>query len=221
MIEINLLSDGRGGSAGRSRISSPGWGSRGLDFDGWVVGSGLLVVGAIVLSVHLWLGVSDEESVLQAALEQALADSIEAAALNEAWREAERRHALIAARISTIEDIDARRYDWPHILEEIAIALPESAWIVRIEQTASDEDGFNFRVEGRAGDNFTLTRFWNALEASFFIRDVRLLRTENLAESLPDADPDAGSSYLFVLEAASELPPQEVLELDPFAEVAT
>ena len=118
----------------------------------------------------------------------------------------------ISASISTIEDLDATRYRWPHILDEVAAALPEGAWVTAIAGVASDTPGIRFQVEGQALDNFALTRFWNALEASFFIREVHLISTEHLEWPSPDGDGGLSTSYRFVLGAEYEDPPDEVLE---------
>ena len=181
------------------------------------MGSGLIVLGSLGTSAQLIVRASEQVSQLDAALGEAIRDSAQAAERMQAWLQQEGQRDSIAARLALIEEIDARRYDWPHLLEEIAVAVPEGVWITRIANVPSGRPRIRFRVEGKALDNFILTRFWNALETSFFIRDVELLSTEHLVAQDPETDYGARTSYHFVLEADRADPPQEILNFVPFA----
>ena len=98
-------------------------------------------------------------------------------------------------------------------MDEVAGVLPAEAWLTRLAVVASPEVRDRFEVEGMARDNFSLTRFWNGMESSPFIRNVRLVSTENVA-----AGPHNGagvSLYYFVLQAEPEDPPPGMVEFVP------
>ena len=58
-----------------------------------------------------------------------------------------------------------------------------------------------------------ITRFWNGMESSPFIRNVRLISTENVPAG--PAGGAGGESYYFVLQAEPEDPPPEMLDFVP------
>lgn len=181
--------------------------------DGWTLLCGVVVLGSLSTVAYLTVTYSRQVAVLEIAVEDALRDSAQSAAGTRLLLQLQSRLDSISALISAIEDLDATRYRWPHILDEVAAALPEGAWITAIASVASDVPGIRFQVEGQALDNFALTRFWNALEASFFIREVQLISTEHVELPAPDGDGALSTSYQFVLAAEYEDPPDDVLEL--------
>ncbi len=154
-------------------------------------------------------------------LGEAIRDSARAAEQSQSRLQLEQRRDSIAARVALIEQIDARRYDWPHLLDEVAGAVPEGVWITRISDVTSGRPRIRFRLEGTALDNFSLTRFWNALETSFFIEDVELVSTEHFSMQVPATDNGVRTAYRFVLQADGADPPQAVLDFVPFAKSGT
>ena len=125
------------------------------------------------------------------------------------------RRDSIAQRVAIIQDIDQGRYVWPHLMDEVARALPDYTWLSGIVQiggaTINQPD---FRIRGRSGNNFALTRFMENLEASMFIRDVQLISTEQVVEQ-EEGLSGVRTVHDFTLEAAYELPPPELIETVP------
>ena len=211
MLEIDLLQGG--GGWGRDRKSPAvvsGVGARRLARDGWMIGSSLMIIASITLSAYFAVSTRGRAAGREEALATALADSAHSAALIEKMRMLEASRDSIAARAAIIREIDARRYLWPRVMDEVAGVLPAEAWLTRLAQLAPLEDPARFEVEGMTRDNFSLTRFWNAMESSPFIRNVRLISTENV--SAEAAGGEAGDLYYFVLQAETENPPPEMLD---------
>ena len=218
MLEVDLLQGGDWGQDGRSRGAVSGVRARGLSRDGWMMGSAVAIVLSLGLTAYLSLSIRSRAADLEKALQAALADSVRSAGLIEKMRTLEARRDSIATRVSIIQDIDARRYLWPRIMDEVAGVLPEDAWLTRFAQVASHDTAARFEVEGMTRDNFSLTRFWNGMESSPFIRNVRLISTENVPSG-PSGRED-GDLYYFVLQAEPEEPPSEVLDFVPVRPVA-
>lgn len=213
MIEIDLLQGGGWGRDGRSRTADAGVRSRRPFRDGWFIGSTLAIIGSLGVGTYLGVSIRARTAGLEEALQAALADSARSAGLIEQMQTLGARRDSIAARVALIQEIDARRYLWPRIMDEVAGVLPEEAWITRLAQVVSPEDAIRFEVEGMSRDNFSLTRFWNGMESSPFIRNVRLISTENVASS--SAGEVGGDLYHFVLQAEPEHPAPEVLDFVP------
>ncbi len=218
MLEVNLLKGSGRGRDGRSRVVLPGVRARRLSRDGWIIGSALAILTSLALAAFSALSIRDRAAGLEEALRAALADSARSAALIEKMRTLEAGRDSIAARVAIIQEIDARRYLWPRIMDEVTAVLPAEAWLTRFAQVASQADPARFEVEGMTRDNFSLTRFWNGMESSPFIRNVRLISTENVAAG--PASGAGGDLYYFVLQAEPENPPPEVLDFVPVRPVA-
>ena len=212
MIEVNLQPGGKKrGSRGPSfslRLPTSGGFSRDL----WVLGSSVVVLAAVAIGGFLFVTTSSFQGELEVRIEEERADSARYADLilqNDALMA---RRDSIAQRVEIIQEIDGDRYVWPHIMDEVARALPEYTWLTAILQVSLGEE-LQFRVEGRAGNPFALTRFMENLEASLFIRNVDLIATEQVID-----EPGEGVRrvvYRFQLEAFFERPPAELIETVP------
>ena len=218
MLEVDLLQGSGWGRHGRSRTAVSDVRVRRLSRDGWIVGSVLAILTSLALAVFSALSIRNRAAGLEEALRAALADSTRSAALIEKMRMLEAGRDSIAARVAIIQEIDARRYLWPRIMDEVAAVLPAEAWLTRFAQVGSQEDPARFEVEGMTRDNFSLTRFWNGMESSPFVHNVRLISTENVAAG--PAGTAGGDLYYFVLQAEPENPPPEVLDFAPVRPVA-
>lgn len=219
MIEVNLLPGGRKRSSrGRGLslkgLSLPsfgrgGGGKLGVPGDPYVLGA----VGAGLVSVAvmawLFLGVRSDREEVQVALSAAAADSARFASLIERAGQLTARRDSIGQRVAIIQQIDAGRYTWPHIMDEIARALPDYTWLREIMQVQSDP--LQIRINGRAGSNFAITNFMRNLEASRFFRGVTLERTEQA----PSEEDPSDIVYVFELVMTFQPPPLEELETVP------
>ena len=214
MIEVNLQPGGkkRGSRGPNLSFKLPSIG--GFGRDRWVLGSSLVVLAAVVGGGFLYFTTTGLQRDLEVQIEEARADSIRYADLivqNEALIA---RRDSIAQRVDIIQEIDGDRYVWPHVMDEVARALPEYTWLTNILQVSLGGEELQFRIEGRAGNTFALTQFMENLEASLFIRNVKLIATEQVIE-----EATAGSArrvvYRFQLEAFFDRPPAELLETVP------
>ena len=148
------------------------------------------------------------------ALADAVQDSANYADLIERNALIEARRDSIAQKVDIIQEIDALRFVWPHLLDELARALPDYTWLTQVIQV-SIGDVVEFQVRGRAGNNRALTTFWRQLQESPFIRSVQLVQTEQVVE------PTGQLVYDFQLDCVYEAPPLEFLETVPLFGVGT
>jgi Tfp pilus assembly protein PilN len=103
----------------------------------------------------------------------------------------------LVAQIGVIRSVDGDRYVWPHILDEIARALPAYTWLTNVaieannvvntavtDTTAVDTmpPALQFRVEGRTVDMQAYTRFLRQLEASPWIEEVMAVEAKTVVE---------------------------------------
>ncbi|NIP60474.1 MAG: PilN domain-containing protein [Gemmatimonadetes bacterium] len=211
MIEVNLLPGSKKRAAGQRKwkFELPEFG--GLPTDRWILGSAVITAAVIVAVAYMYLSMSARISDVGAQVDEAVQDSARYADLIEQAEQLRARRDSIATRVAIIQEIDRDRYVWPHVLDEVARALPEYTWLESVVQTASGQE-LGFRIEGSAGTNFALTRFMQNLEASPFVRSVTLINTQlNVVQS-----GNVGRNVnRFTLEARYEQPPFDALETVP------
>jgi Tfp pilus assembly protein PilN len=106
-------------------------------------------------------------------------------------RRAETIRDSLLAQIATIRGVDGDRYVWPHVLDEVAKALPAYTWLttmsVQSQPVVTDTADtaprpMLFRMEGRTMDLSAYTRFLRQLEASPWLTDVRPLEAKTIVE---------------------------------------
>ena len=215
MIEVNLLPGGkkRSGRRGPSfSFSMPEIG--GLPQDRWVLGSGAVVLVVLIAAGYLFWSMSGTYGEVEAAVEEAAADSARYADLIQQAEVLRARRDSIAQRVEVIQEIDQDRYVWPHIMDELARALPEFTWLNSVVQTSLGAE-LELRITGMAGNNFALTTFMENLEASPYIRGVTLINTQLTVQSAGGVSRNVNQ---FTLEAAYEQPPLEALNTVPLFE---
>lgn len=218
MIKINLLPGAqgkkkRGGGGAKLPVSMPS----GLpDFDrmmlfivaAWIIGP--------LLIAWLYFSVERERGDVQVALDQALADSTRFASVIQTQQSLQARQDTIAQKLSIIQEIDAGRYVWPHILDEVSMALPPYTWLTGLYNMEGG-DAPRFQVEGHTGSLPALTRFMDALEASPFLRGIELVSSEQVQLG----DEAARVANSFVLTGQFEQPPLDAIETVPLFEDTT
>ncbi len=211
MIEVNLLPGGKKRGSRGSGLSFKLPSVEAAPRDPWVLGSALVVLLAVAVSAYLYLTTSGTHGELTVSLEEAVSDSARYADLIEQNDALLARRDSIAQRVSIIQEIDGDRYTWPHIMDEVARALPDYTWLEQVLQISAG-DPLSIRISGRAGNNFAVTQFMENLEASLFLRNVELIRTEQVVETI------GGVSRIvnqFELNVEYERPPVELLETVP------
>ncbi|MEN8374662.1 MAG: PilN domain-containing protein [Gemmatimonadota bacterium] len=155
----------------------------------------------------MFFGARGQRADLGVAIEEARQDSARFAQVIESNATLKARQDSIAEKLEIIQQIDAGRYVWPHVLDEVARALPEYTWLTDVTQTAGGPLP-TFRLEGRTGTTFALTSFLQSLEGSPFVRDVRFESTEQVFE-------DERRLYEFTIAARYEEPASDLIETVP------
>jgi len=225
VIEVNLLPGGKkrsgGGGFSFKMPKLPGLGGGGGGGAGAMDSYQIFfaVAAAIGLGYIGWsfIGLRSETEELNVQLETQIQDSIRFSAIIEQTNELEARAATLEARVAIIQQIDAERYVWPHLLDEIAAAVPDFMWL---REVLYSQEGppLEVRITGRAASIFVITNFMRRLEASRYLRTVAPQTMQQVAS---DANPD-DLVYMFELVANYESPPQDELETVPlFTEGST
>ncbi len=207
MIEVNLIPGGKKRVSRGPRRSLKLPSMEALPKDRWVLGSGAVLVVLGALAAFLYFTTASRRSELTVLLEEAVADSARYADLIQQSERMTARRDSIAQRVAIIQELDGDRYTWPHVLDEVARALPDYTWLTDLLQVSGGAQP-QFRIVGRAGNNFAVTQFMENLEASLFIRHVELISTEQVVDQERIVNQ-------FTLEAFFERPPAELLETVP------
>lgn len=211
MIEVNLVPGSRNSSSrGGISLSLPSFGG----FDRGMVLLGLLLVGALGGIGWMWFSSETAREETELALEEARADSVRFADILERTELLRARNDSVVQRVSVIQEIDQGRYVWPHVLDEVARALPEYTWLDEVIDVGGGGLDVNVRIGGKAGNLFAQSVFMQQLEASPFLRDVRLVRSEQTIEQTQSGE-RGQVVYTFQLEASYENPSDELIETIP------
>lgn len=182
MIEINLLPGPRRKRAAAAGLKLPDFGAL---FANVKNPSLLAGVGSVALAAVAIGGIYTLETRRVSALEEELGQVERQArqfqALIAQKRQEERLRDSLVAELEAIRAIDADRYIWPHILEEVTKALPDFTWLESMAMLsaapaeAADPAGpppIRFVVDGRTGDMGGYTRFLRQLAASPWVDNV-------------------------------------------------
>lgn len=213
MIEINLL-PGAAKKSSRRGMPKLGGGKMKLpEFDRTIGIMAAVAVLALAGITWLHFATTAKLSELSAEQEAAVRDSVRYDQLRTQGDSLRAQVATISQKLEVIQSIDAGRFIWPHIFDELSRALPPYVWLTAVREAASDAELPRIRVEGRAGNLFTLGRFMRELEASPFFRGARLISSEQVTM-------EERTLYEFVLEAEYEEPPPDVIQTVPLFEGA-
>ncbi len=214
MIEINLLPGSPKRASKRRMRSLPAFNKPSTGSLSKLDRMALFIVGGWVVGPALvgWLYLSSTQRMdeLAVAIEGAQADSARYAQIRAANDILRARQDTIAQKLQIIQEIDASRFVWSHIMDEVSRALPPYTWLRNISYVSVDAP-MNvpaFRIEGRTGNTFALTQFMQDLEASPFLRGVTLVTTDQIREN-------DKSVYSFTLDVRFEEPPPEVIQTVP------
>ncbi len=158
---------------------------------------------AVLIAVAAWLGwvflgTTRELAALEPRLEQAKQEHRRFKTFLDQKRKQELIQDSLAKQIGTIRSVDADRYVWPHVLDEVARALPAYTWLTEVTtqgvtpsppgavaaaapkgaKAAADSSAdtvrpaITFLIKGRTVDIQAYTRFLRQLEASPWIVNV-------------------------------------------------
>jgi Tfp pilus assembly protein PilN len=211
LIEVNLLPRSQRRSRRRSSqfgLLLPALRKLPGRFDRWLAFAVVAWVVAPAAIAYMYFGAQGRKEELNLGVEQAVQDSIHYATVNEAARVLRARRDTIAEKLAIIEEFDAARYTWAHIMDEVSRAMPNYIWLRGLSPTSAGVLP-GFAIDGRAANNFALTSFMQNLEASPFIREVRLQASELVSEG-------TASVYAFQLTADYEVPPPSAIQTVPY-----
>lgn len=156
------------------------------------------IAGGLVLG-FLWLGANRTLAGLQNEKTQVEAEARRFQNLIRQKRRAEALRDSLVAELNAIRRIDADRYIWPHIMDEVTKALPDYTWLVALNvlgggaaprgRAAADEDvdpeaptTVRFGLEGRTSDLSAYTRFVRQLSNSPWLTNVQFGAAQSVIE---------------------------------------
>jgi Tfp pilus assembly protein PilN len=214
VIEINLLPGSSKRTARRMpkvglpkgvarRSGTPG-------FDRWTAVAVAAWIAGPLLVGWLFLSTGRRAADLETGIAAARADSVRYAEMRRANEVLLARQDTIAQKLQIIQEIDASRFIWAHIMDEISRALPQYTWLANVLFITSDRplQEPRFSIEGRTGNTLALTQFMQNLEASPFLRAITLVTTNQIREQ-------DKLIYSFFLEGRYEEPPPEAITTVP------
>lgn len=192
-IEINLLGGPKRKRKAGAGISMPNVGEMVKEIkDPLLIGAIGAVVVAVAFVAILFTMMQSQFAPLVAEADQVRAESRRYSNLIAQKRHAERLHDSLAAELRAIREIDADRYVWPHVLEEVTKALPDYSWLVGLQSTqpvGGDIEGdstvaapVQVALDGRTSEIAAYTRFLRRLAASPWFVNV----TEGPATTVVD-----------------------------------
>jgi len=212
VIEINLLP----GSVKRQKKKLPGFRVSAIRRPklpamdrsrAWLVG--VWVVGLAALA---WLHFSSTSQLrqLEADVNAAQRDSARLAKLRILNDSLQRQITEVGARLQVLQEIDAGRYTWAHVFDEISRALPQYTWLISLQEVAptAPDASARIRIVGRTGNTFALARFMQDLEASPFLQRVTIISQSEVIEN-------EKSLYAFTIDTEYEEPPPDAIEMRP------
>jgi Tfp pilus assembly protein PilN len=140
MIEINLLPGAK--KTKRSASSSIDFKAMFSDFgqrikDPWLISA---VVGSVIglgAVGFLYYRSSAKQAAMTEELQKSVQDSTRFAAVLKERDVAEAQRDSVVRQIAIITAIDASRYVWPHIMDEVVKALPPYTWVKSLQQTSA------------------------------------------------------------------------------------
>jgi Tfp pilus assembly protein PilN len=151
----------------------------------WVIAAGFIAWGLISNTTKM--------RQLEPKLEQAKDEHRRYKNLMTEKRKTEAIRDSLLAQLTVIRDVDGDRYTWPHVLDEVAKALPAYTWLVDLAVTSpptaavadsgdTTAPALQFQINGRTVDIQAYTRFLRQLEASPWIIDVTPLQAQTIVE---------------------------------------
>lgn len=100
----------------------------------------------------------------------------------------------LVSQIGVIRTVDGDRYVWPHVMDEVARALPAYTWLTEMApsvgavamdstDTTSKAAALSFKITGRTVDIQAYTRFLRQLEASPWVQEVTPISAMTVVEN--------------------------------------
>jgi len=205
MIEINLLPGKKkksGGGGAGLKLSMPDFRAMFAQVkDPWLIGA----IGVWVLvgggGAALFITGRARLAAAEARLEAVKTEKRRYDIVIAQKRQAERVRDSLVAQINMIRTIDADRYVWPHVLDQVTKALPPYTWVTRVQSVGAivagpqpgqavtvqtDSAGapaVRVSIDGRTVDIQAYTTFLRQLAASPWFTDVTPASSQVVIES--------------------------------------
>jgi len=164
------------------------------------------------LAVVAWLHFSSSGALRQLELDVSAAqrDSVRLSRLRILNDSLQGQITEVGAKLQVLQEIDAGRYAWAHIFDEVSRALPQYTWLISLQELEPTTAGGppRIRIIGRTGNTFALAKFMQDLEASPFLQRVTIVSQSEVIE-------DDKSVYAFTLDVDYEEPPPDAIEMQP------
>lgn len=208
--------------------------------DPWMISAvGGVAVGLLAIGL-MWTLQSRRESSLQEREQKSVQDSTRYSSVIAERVHAEAQRDSVHKQIAVITTIDGTRLIWPHVLDEVSRALPPYVWLRAIAQTSvvsnespevqagvatkvapkkgavakveppAEEPVLALQITGNTVDIQALTHFMKALEASPFLQNVILVRSDVVMQQGKEATE-------FRLDLQYQKPDASVLRTVPFS----
>lgn len=165
----------------------------------------LLLVGLVIGG--FWLAQRSQVEALETRLEEARSDSARLADLRELSDSLTNRQEQIRERVRLVEELDQNRYVWPHLMDEIAVSLPERAWIRALKRQGSLPN-MGVQIIGSASTPLVVTDFVRNLESSAYVDDVQIVGTNK-------QNTEGLTTQSFTLDAVYSPPRDRTVETAP------
>jgi Tfp pilus assembly protein PilN len=178
----------------------------------WLIAGVTITVLTVAAIGALYVRQAAREATVEEALQKAVQDSTRFASVLREREMAEAKRDTVLRSLNLIRAIDDDRFVWPHVMDEVSRALPPYTWIVSLGftgagqgqqavttvtaapataggkrrhavQTAIPRDSVRIRVVGNTVDIQALTRFMTQLEASAFLTQVQLAKSERAVDN--------------------------------------
>lgn len=209
MIEVNLVPGATRPSRRRAALKLPSFKGGFGKLDPYLAAVVAAWIACPALVGFMFISTQHRKTELALDLEKARQDSAHYELVIKANERLRARRDSIAGKLQLIQDIDSNRYVWAHLLDEIGRVLPQHTWLITINEKPDTVAALpRFQIDGRTGNTFALTEFMKDLEASPFIRTVRLISTSIVKEQGKEV-------HSFSLEAGYEIPPADVIQTVP------
>ncbi len=210
MIEVNLVPGAtRRPSRRRAALKLPSFKGGFGKLDPYLAAAVAAWIVCPALVGFMFYSTQHRKAEIALDLEKARQDSAHYALTIKANERLRARRDSIADKLQLIQDIDANRYIWAHLLDEIARTLPDHTWLTLVSELPDTTVHLpHFQVDGRTGNTFALTEFMKDLEASPFVHDVQLVSTSIVKDQGKEV-------HSFSLQADYEVPAADAIQTVP------
>ena len=210
--------------------------------DPWMITAVVGVVVGLAATGAMWTWQGSRETALTEREQKSVQDSTRYASVIAEYAQAAAQRDSVRKQIAVITTIDGTRLLWPHLLDEVSRALPPYVWLRSIGQTSAvssespevqagvtkaapkkgagnnmlppaDESVLTLSLTGNTVDIQALTHFWKALEASPFLQNVQLVRSDVVMQQGKEATE-------FRLDMQYQKPDASALRTVPFTVLA-